>query len=45
LEVLGRGFEGFGIGISGKIWASINKGQLENKEGHKPNGIMDPYND
>lgn len=30
---------------SNEIQASINKGQLENKEGHKPNGIMDPYND
>lgn len=30
---------------SNEISTSINKGQLENKEGHKPNGIMDPYND
>ncbi|MDI9312292.1 MAG: hypothetical protein QM535_18930 [Limnohabitans sp.] len=30
---------------SNEIFTSINKGQLENKEGHKPNGIMDPYND
>ena len=30
---------------SNEIQTSINKGQLENKQGHKPNGIMDPYND
>lgn len=30
---------------SNEIPTSINKGQLKNKEGHKPNGIMDPYND
>jgi len=30
---------------SNEIQTSINIGQLENKEGHKPNGIMDPYND
>lgn len=30
---------------SNEIFTSINKGQLKNKEGHKPNGIMDPYND
>lgn len=30
---------------SNEILTSINKGQLKNKEGHKPNGIMDPYND
>lgn len=30
---------------SNEILTSINKGQLENKEGHKSNGIMDPYND
>lgn len=30
---------------SNEIMISFNKGQLSNKEGHKPNGIMDPYND
>jgi hypothetical protein len=30
---------------SNEILTSINKGQLENKQGHNPNGIMDPYND
>ncbi len=30
---------------SNEIMASFNKGQLKNKEGHNPNGIMDPYND
>jgi hypothetical protein len=30
---------------SNEIPTSINKGQLEKEEGHKPNGIMDPYND
>jgi hypothetical protein len=30
---------------SNEIETSINKGQLTKKEGHKPNGIMDPYND
>lgn len=30
---------------SNEIQARINKGQLKNKEGHKPSGIMDPYND
>lgn len=30
---------------SNEILTSINKGQLKNKQGHKPNGIMDPYND
>ena len=30
---------------SNEILTSINNGQLENKEGHKPNEIMDPYND
>ena len=30
---------------SNQILTSINKGQLNNKEGHKPNGVMDPYND
>lgn len=30
---------------SNEILTSINKGQLKNKEGHNPNGIMDPYND
>jgi hypothetical protein len=30
---------------SNEILTSINKGQLNNKEAYKPNGIMDPYND
>lgn len=30
---------------SNEIETSINKGQLTKKEGHKPNGIMNPYND
>jgi hypothetical protein len=30
---------------SNEIEAHINKGQLTNKEGHNPNGLMDPYND
>lgn len=30
---------------SNEILTSINIGQLKNKEGHKPNGIMDPYKD
>jgi hypothetical protein len=30
---------------SNEIQTGINKGQLENKEGHKQKGIMDPYND
>lgn len=30
---------------SNEIRTRINKGQLENKKGHKPNGIMDPYKD
>ncbi|UPQ77425.1 hypothetical protein [Chryseobacterium nepalense] len=30
---------------SNEILTSINKGQLKNKEGYKPNGIMDPYSD
>jgi len=30
---------------SNEIFTSINKGQLSEKEGHTPEGIMDPYND
>lgn len=30
---------------SNEIPTSINKKQLTEKEGHKPSGIMDPYND
>ncbi|WP_262148132.1 hypothetical protein [Chryseobacterium foetidum] len=30
---------------SNEILTSINKNQLKQKQGHKPNGIMDPYND
>lgn len=30
---------------SNEISISFNKGQLEIKQGHKSNGIMDPYND
>lgn len=30
---------------SNEIYTSFNKGQLEIKQGHKPSGIMDPYND
>lgn len=30
---------------SNEILTSINKGQLKHKQGHKPKGIMDPYND
>ena len=30
---------------SNEILASINKSQLKQKQGHKRNGIMDPYND
>lgn len=30
---------------SNEILASINKSQLKLKQGHKPDGIMDPYND
>lgn len=30
---------------SNEIFTNFNKGQLKNIEGHKPNGIMDPYND
>lgn len=30
---------------SNEILASFNKGQLKEKQGHTPNGIMDPYND
>lgn len=30
---------------SNEIIASFNKGQLNNKEGHKPTSIMDSYND
>jgi hypothetical protein len=30
---------------SNEIVTSINKGQMTKKEEHKPNGIMDPYND
>ena len=30
---------------SNEISTSFNKQQLEIKQGHKPNGLMDPYND
>ncbi|MDB5256762.1 MAG: hypothetical protein JWM14_1457 [Chitinophagaceae bacterium] len=30
---------------SNEVPTSINKGQLKSKEGHSPNGVMDPYND
>ena len=30
---------------SNEIFTSINKKQLEEKQGHKPTGLMDPYND
>ena len=30
---------------SNEILTSINMGQLKNKQGYKPTGIMDPYND
>jgi hypothetical protein len=30
---------------SNEVQTSINKGQLDIKQGHEPNGIMDPYNE
>lgn len=30
---------------SNEIATSFNRGQLKEKQGHTPNGIMDPYND
>lgn len=30
---------------SNEIYASVNKGQFVNKEGHTPNNLMDSYND